>query len=190
LEHNMTMAAPARVEAFAGKNGFDPLVARYRHPNGRIYASVYWLWCAILALFPIGTLPTLGSPRSPSAAPVGVVLLVSGLVIALAALLAVLAVRSVTRRAFYLYPQGYLLTGAFGLIVRSATWAEVSIVEVQPHELRMRFLFWTAAPRAVCLIRHRKGRPVRFTEPTETAALIPDLLRLHAEARHADKNPV
>ncbi|WP_253766130.1 hypothetical protein [Goodfellowiella coeruleoviolacea] len=101
---------------------------------------------------------------------------------ALAWLLGALAVGQVRRRAFYLYPQGYLSTDALGRVARAVPWNTVSRIEIPPVSVGVQLGMWGSKQRTICEIRHHRGRLVRFTEVTGEEVLAPLAIELHAQA--------
>lgn len=100
----------------------------------------------------------------------------------MAAYLGFLAVGSVTRRAFYLFPQGYVATGASGRVSRVTKWEDVGgITGVGPgYHLHVQVPFGKL--RVVCRIDHHFGRPIKFTEPADRMVLAPLAEELRARA--------
>ncbi|MBP2322182.1 hypothetical protein JOF56_002567 [Kibdelosporangium banguiense] len=184
----MTTDVPLRVQAGAEKAGFGPLTAKFLHPNGRVYAIVYGGWAFMLIVYPVIMLAVMiGGPSA--GARWAVALPAVAVLAALGVLLARQAIGSVNRRAFYLYPQGYIATAASGRVVRVVNWRDVSRIEGAGPGLTMQVragLFGKV--RNVCLIRHHrgKGRPIRFTEIADRATVAPLAYRLHAQAIHQE----
>ena len=172
------------VDARASAAGFGPRVARIPHPLGPIYARITWLYFLLPVLFLVGGLLVVvtGQSNWHGAGEWAIGLLSIALAGALAVLLAKRARGHVRRQAFYLYPQGYLVTSPFGRVVRVAPWTEVTKVEILPVTVRASVAVWSTRERAICEIRHVRGRKLRFTEVLGRESLGPLARRLHEAA--------
>jgi hypothetical protein len=172
----MTAVLSPQVETRAAAAGFEPVVAALRHPNGRTYAVTYWLWAIILGVYPVLTVVLLIAGQMENAQ--WAVVVVADLVAAaVAVLLASRALGSVRRRAFYLYPQGYIATGASGRVTHVKRWEEVSRIEGAGPGVNL-----VAMGRVMCRIHHHDGRPIKFSEFLNNGVLAPTAYQLHAEA--------
>jgi hypothetical protein len=155
-----------------------PLVARVPHPNRRAYAFAYGIW-ALLLLVQTPVVIALPGPTNWSAvAAQGTVLT------ALGAFLAYRAVTTITDRAFYLYPGGYLTTKPSGRVAVAARWEDVTSVwglDGAAH-VRARVLF--GRQRVLYQINHVHGRPrpVKFGEIVGREVVAPLIRTLREEA--------
>jgi hypothetical protein len=172
----MIPALSPQVEASASMAKFGPLTAAVGHPNGRTYALIYWLWAILLGAYPIVTVVFLIAGRMGNAqwGTVVVIDLLSG---AAGVFLASRALGSVRKRAFYLYPQGYIATAASGKVTHVNRWENVSRIEGAGPGIRL-----VAMGRIMCRIHHYDGRPIKFSEIMGRELLAPLMYELHTEA--------
>ncbi|MBP2322178.1 hypothetical protein JOF56_002563 [Kibdelosporangium banguiense] len=174
-----------RVEASVNAAGFGPLVARCPHPNRAVNASAYWAWVALLAILPLSAvlLAITGRLADEGTTPQwGVILPLNAVAIALGVFLAVRAVGCVTRHAFYLYPQGYLVVAPSGRVGRAVKWEDVGRIDRFTFQFRIAIV--GLEPRVSYKIHHAfdQPRPIKFTEPVGREVLGPLICKLHAEA--------
>lgn len=172
------------VDARANAAGFGPLVARVPHPLGRIYATITWGYFLIPVVSLLGGLVVFATGPSPwhGLGEWAIGLLGTAFAVGLALLLATRARGHVRRQAFYLYPQGYLLTSPFGRVVRVVPWTDVTTVDILPVTVSATVAVWSTAERVICEIKHVRGRKIRFTEVLGRESLGPLAQRLHAAA--------
>ncbi|GLY02769.1 MULTISPECIES: hypothetical protein [Actinoplanes] len=183
----MSADVPPRVQARATELGFDPLVARIRHPNGGVYAAIYagyLLFAVGLVLAGVAGLVT-GNSRLDDPG----FWLVSAPILVLSAAAAVWLYRgmvgSVTRRAFYLYPQGYLYVAPSGRVARESRWDGVAMIEgMEGVALQVQ----VAGRRTVFVIKHFSGRSIRFTERHGREVLGPMAYELRQAAAAASRD--
>jgi len=177
--------AAVGVDAKAAAAGFTPLVARIPHPAGGAYRILFWLYGTVVALFPLGELAVwLGGQKSPPGREpqILVTIPVTLLAIALAVFLFRCGSGSVRKRAFYLYPQGYLTTNSLGRVNRVKRWEEVRSVDGFQPGVVTTVQVLGGQTRIAYRIRHVRGRSIKFTEVAGQEKLVPMAYELHAAA--------
>ncbi|WP_221328210.1 hypothetical protein [Actinoplanes sp. L3-i22] len=170
-------AIPAKVQTGAEGAELGVLIVRMRHPNAKGYAFAYGLWLALLGSYLIGLTVILVAGNSKPVWAVTVPLFAA--LIALLVWLAAGMIGSLTRRAFYLYEKGYVVTTSLGRAARVARWTDVTEIQGATGP------YVTAGfgrRRVLCRIVNRYGRAVRFAEPLGHQELAPlaERLRRHA----------
>jgi hypothetical protein len=179
----VTIVVPPSVQARANGLNFGPLTSRVREPNIGIYAALYWFYAACvggLAILGLAVLVVELLGSGPQR--LGERLLWLAAFTAVAVFLGLRAVPTSTRRVFYLYPGGYVVTAASGRIRRAVAWKEVSAIEADP----IAFGTTIVKPRYRVRIIHEKRRPIKFVERLHKPTNLEQLLRqLHTEATRA-----
>jgi hypothetical protein len=177
-----TVGVPPSVGARADELGFGSLIGRIREPNVGIHAALYWFYAACFGCLAfIGVVAVIRDLLRWELHNLGWQLLWLALFAAVAVFLGLRAVRTKSRRAFYLYPGGYLVTAASGRIRRAVAWKDVSAIEPDPVAIGTVVI----KPRYRVRIRHRTQRKVTFVERVDRPTnLEPMMQRLHAEAMH------
>jgi hypothetical protein len=177
---------PPRVEASANAAGFGPLVARCPHPNRRVNAFAYWAWAAMLAMIPLAfvVLAIVGRLAAEGETPQwAAIVLYLAVAIGLGAFLAVRGAGWMTRHAFYLYPQGYVVMTAAGRVIR-VRWEDVGRIDRLMFQVRMVIPLVSSKPRVRYKIHHAfdQPRPIAFVELADRAVLGPLVCELHTAA--------
>ena len=158
-------------------------MTRFSHPQGKVFALLAWAYFVVPTglLLAFVQVAVSGGIRWDGVGEAVAALAVPAIAAVLAVWLFRRAVGHRRRQAFYLYPEGYILTAPSGRVVRVEPWREVYAVTV-PGVVSARILFWSTEQRTVCEIVHRRGRKVKFAEVTGREVLAPLLVELHAAA--------
>ncbi|WP_203830550.1 hypothetical protein [Actinoplanes palleronii] len=153
------------------------LIVRMRHPNAKGYAFAYGLWLALLGSYVIGLTVILVAGDSKPVWAVTIPLF--AVLIALIFWLAAGMSGSLTRRAFYLYERGYVVTTSLGRAARVARWTDVTEIQGATGPL---ITVGLGRRRVLCRIVNRHGRAVKFAEPLGRQELAPLAERLRRQA--------
>lgn len=158
-------------------------MTRLPHPQGKAFALLAWAYFAMSTgpLFASVGIAVSGGTDWDGPGEIVVAVVATVILTGLTVWLFRRAVGHRRRQAFYLYPEGYILTGPSGRVARVEPWGEVYAISV-PGIVSAQVLFWSTKQRTMCEIVHRRGWKVKFVEVTGREVLAPLMVELHAAA--------